>query len=148
MPIPPLDNDGLLPVGVHLCTIEEVAATFGRFERSDRRIQLVGRLKRYFAELQSVDLVKFLILDGSFVTSREEPGDIDILLALHSDADLSKDLPPYVLNAISKKSVSKRFGFDLLPASEGSDEYQKYLEFFSQVKGQSGRRKRLLKVTV
>jgi hypothetical protein len=32
MPIPPLDEDGLLPEGIHECSLEEIRARFGSFQ--------------------------------------------------------------------------------------------------------------------
>jgi len=40
MPIPDLNEDGLLSEGVHDCTLDEIGARFGRFQVTDRRIQL------------------------------------------------------------------------------------------------------------
>jgi len=46
MPIPELDARGLLPEGIHPCSMSEIAQRFGRFQRSDRRCRLFERLIR------------------------------------------------------------------------------------------------------
>jgi hypothetical protein len=38
--IPPLNEQGCLPEGIHDCTMDEVATRFGVFLTSDRRSQL------------------------------------------------------------------------------------------------------------
>jgi hypothetical protein len=146
VPIPDLDAEGLLPEGLHDCTLDEVEARFGQFTRSDRRVDLVRHLRTYCTELKGVDVAGFLVLDGSFVTAKEEPGDIDILLALRSDADLAQDFRPFEYNALSKRRVKARHPFDLLVAPEATEAYEKHLAFFSQVKGRPGLRKGLLRV--
>jgi hypothetical protein len=147
VPIPDLTVAGLLPEGLYDCTMDEVDERFGRFNKSDRRIELVRQLRSYCSELKGISIAGFIVVDGSFVTNKDEPGDIDILLALRPGTDLSKDLAPFEYNAISKRRVSRKYPFDLLVAPEGSEAYEKHLDFFSQVKGRPGLRKGLLKVT-
>ena len=40
MPIPLLNENGLLPMGIHICILEEIRQRFGRFQGSDRRPHL------------------------------------------------------------------------------------------------------------
>jgi len=147
VPIPDLDADGLLPAGVHDCTIDEVAQRFGQFKRSDRRVVLVQQLRDYCSELKGVTVARFIVLDGSFVTDKEEPEDIDILLALREGIDFSQDFAPTDYNAISKRKVRTRYKFDLLVAPEGTTAYSEHLAFFAQVRGRPQLQKGLLKVT-
>ncbi len=53
---------------------------------------------------------------------------------------------PSDYNALSKKRVRRRHGFDAFVATEGSDLLATYLDFFAQRNDNSGRRKGLLKV--
>ena len=55
--IPPL-VDGVLPEGIHDCTIDEIEQMFGRFRRSDRRIRLMEKLKAYLIEAKSVSFIR------------------------------------------------------------------------------------------
>jgi hypothetical protein len=78
MPIPDLDANGLLPPGVHDCTLEELEERFGRDQWVENRLRpcrslLCARLEEYVAELQRARSAT-LIVDGSFVTGRAEPG--------------------------------------------------------------------------
>lgn len=130
----PVIQDGALPEGIHLCTLEEVKATFGQFRRSDRRPQLTERLMRYVQDAQNSGVVSAIVIDGSYVTAKEEPGDIDLIVALRSDMDLTAEMRPLEYNIQSKTMVRKLYGFDVLSAVDGSETYQHFLNFFSRVK--------------
>lgn len=123
-------QDGVLPEGIHLCTLEEVKEAFGRFLRSDRRPQLTERLTRYIQDARNSGVVSAILIDGSYVTSKEEPGDIDLIVALRPDLDLTAEMRPLEYNIQSKTMVKKLYGFDVLPAVDGSESYQRFLDFF------------------
>ena len=75
MPIPAFDEHGLLPVGVHDCTLDEIKASFGSFQGSqgsDRRPQLFAKLESFVAEARAARLVRSIIVDGSFVTTKPD----------------------------------------------------------------------------
>lgn len=146
MPIPPLDDQGFLPQGVHDCSLEDVRVRFGSFDRSDRRPALLTRLEGFLAELRSVRFVESVVLDGSFVTSEPRPNDIDLILVVEAEHDFSADLPPFEYHALSKRRVQLRYGFDLLVARADSDEYRRYVGFFQQIRFAPGRAKGLLRI--
>ncbi len=85
MPIPEIDETGFLPEGVHQATLEEVREPFGRFQRTDRRPVLFSQLSLFLAEVRASGLVEAVIVDGSFVTAKDEPSDIDLILVLRPD---------------------------------------------------------------
>lgn len=130
----PALQDGVLPPGIHDCTMEEVQQVFGQFRRSDRRPQLTEKLRRFVADAQLSGIVSALIIDGSYVTAKAEPNDIDLLLALRADFDLREELRPLEYNLQSKRMVRKLYGFDVLPAVEESETYFRLLDFFSHVR--------------
>ncbi|MGH9767874.1 MAG: DUF6932 family protein [Blastocatellia bacterium] len=127
-------QDGVLPEGLHLCTMEEIKAVFGQFRRSDRRPQLTERLTRYVQDARSSGVVSAIVIDGCYVTAKEEPGDIDLVVALKPDFDLTTEMRPMEYNIQSKTMVRRLYGFDVLPAVDGSESYQRFLDFFSRVK--------------
>jgi hypothetical protein len=129
MPIPALDQDGLLPAGVHECTLSEIRSRFGSFQISDRRPRLFARLEAFVTEAIAVGLVRLIIVDGSFVTQIPSPNDIDLIVVVESRHDFSSDIGPKAYNILSKSSVRRRFGFDLLVARENSVEYNDWVEF-------------------
>ena len=147
MPIPALD-DGLLPPGVHQCTMQEIHDTFGTFQLSSRRCRLFEQLETFVSEIKSTGLVVAVIVDGSFVTGKPEPNDIDLILILPAQHDFSSELRPHVYNVLSRRQVRKRHGFDILIAVEGEPELVKHREFFARVRGQPRCEKGLLRVTL
>jgi len=82
MPIPALDQYGLLPDGIHDCTLEEAAGRFGTFQGSDRRPRLWARFMAFVREAKACGLVEAVLVNGSFVTAEPRPNDIDLVLAL------------------------------------------------------------------
>ena len=126
--------DGVLPVGTHTCTIEEVADFFGRFSGSDRRSHLTEKLIQYVAAARNSGIATAVIVDGSYITKKPEPNDIDLILLVRADFDLSAEMRPTEYNVQSKRAVRRRYGFDVLPAVEGSESYEEYLGLFSQIR--------------
>src|SRR5438093_1567574 len=92
----------------------EIAADFGRFDSSNCRPQLFGRLEEFVAEMRRSAMIRELILDGSFVTAKAVPNDIDLIVVMPPGWDLEADLTPDLYNLVSKKRVRKRFRFDML----------------------------------
>jgi hypothetical protein len=131
--IPPLE-DGVLPEGIHDCTIDEIDRVFGRFQKSDRRIRLLEKLKTYLVEARSVSFIKAVIIDGSFVMTKDEPDDIDLLVVLDVSFSPGQELKPFEYNAISRRAVkAAKYPFDLFAFVDGSEDYHKFLDLFAKV---------------
>jgi hypothetical protein len=146
--IPPLDENGYLPVGVHECTLAEIREQFGSFRHSDRRPQLFRRLVEFLEELRLAHLASSLLIDGSFTTSNLQPNDIDLVLVLSAEHDLTADLSPIQYNLLSKRRVQRRFGFDIVAVRDGTLELDEAIAFFAQIRGEPERRKGILKVVI
>jgi hypothetical protein len=144
--IPPFNQDGWLPEGIYDCTMDEAAERFGAFQTSDRRPQLWAKLTESVREVGIWDFIEGVLVDGSFVTAAAEPNDIDLVLVVSANHDFGEDLQPEAYNVLSKRRVNRRFGFDLLVARAGSEEYRRYVGFFQQVRLEPGRRKGILRI--
>jgi hypothetical protein len=79
MPIPDFNQHGLLPVGLHDCTLDEIQA---KMTWSDRRAYLFNRLTQCINVELAPRFSLNLYVDGSFVTDKEDPDDTDIVLDL------------------------------------------------------------------
>lgn len=80
--IPDFDENGNLPPDVHPATLEEIAARFGwQSEFRHVEIESLG----WLVPLAKRADVKRLIINGSFVTSVEEPNDVDCVLLIGED---------------------------------------------------------------
>ena len=78
-----LNDQGYLPPGVHDASLQEVEQLFARFQRTDRRITLFGKLAAYLREVKRAGCGVAVVLDGSFVIACvDEPEDIDLVLIL------------------------------------------------------------------
>jgi hypothetical protein len=78
--LPTFNNDGNLPEGIHLAAEEEV---FARFAIPSARRQWLGeQLRSLLALAKSTGQLARVFLWGSFVTSKEVPNDLDVLLVM------------------------------------------------------------------
>ncbi len=148
MAIPELDDQGFLPPAVYDCTMTEIENRFAQFQGSDRRIRLFEKLRLYAAEAKKTAFVIQLLVNGSFVSAKPAPSDIDLVVVLAADHDLGAELRPFEYNVVSKKRVRQAYKFDILVAVEGSQACSEYTEFFQQIRGQPDRQKGILRVTL
>ncbi|MBI4658751.1 MAG: hypothetical protein HY735_07850 [Verrucomicrobia bacterium] len=132
--LPPFNEHGLLPAGVHDCPLEEVEARFGSFQRSDRRPQLWAKFRDFLHEAKATGLVAAVLLNGSFVTAKPDPNDIDLILVVAATHDFTRDLSAAEYNVLSAQRVKQRHRLDVLVALENSDQYRRYLRLFEQVR--------------
>ena len=95
MPIPDLTAEGYLPPGIHECTLDEVRDRFGSFSGSDRRCRLFEAFEDYVREVRATGFVQELLIGGSFVTDKRDPGDIDFTAVLRAPHDMSVALRPF-----------------------------------------------------
>jgi hypothetical protein len=114
--------------------MDEVDQVFGRFQRTDRRIQLTKRLRLFVDDATRSGIAAAVVIDGSYVTAKEQPGDIDLLVALRPDFDLSQELRPFEYNIRSKRMIKQLYKFDVFVEVDGSDGYLGWVAFLSRVR--------------
>jgi hypothetical protein len=78
--LPEFNHDGNLLEGIHLATEDEVFVRFGI--PSARRQWLGEQLRSLVALAKSTGQLARVFLWGSFVTSKEVPNDLDVLLVM------------------------------------------------------------------
>jgi len=87
--LPDFNEAGDLPEGVHRATLDEVLARFGkgtaRREAATERLVLTYSL----GALMTAKLDRMIIF-GSYVTSKAEPNDVDIVLVMRDDFNLDE----------------------------------------------------------
>lgn len=76
MPIPLLDSNGVLPIGIHVATREELIRRFCVGQRQLRAHALV----EFFDYVSDAGIFRAVYVDGSFTTKKAEPKDIDVAL--------------------------------------------------------------------
>ena len=99
---------GTLIPGVHGLTLSELKNQFG--EGSKQRKQLFLRLKEGLLNLKRAG-VKNVYLDGSYVTTKAFPNDIDGCWDAHQDIDLGV-LDPVFLDFQNRHLMKDKYGVD------------------------------------
>jgi len=120
MPIPSYTAEGMLPEGVYDCTLDEIRERFGSFQRTDARCRLFERLESFIKGVRAGGLVVAVIVDGSFVTDKEVPSDVDVIIVLRADHDFGATLRPMEYNVVSSSQVRRVFRVDALVARDGT----------------------------
>ena len=126
--IPPFDESGNLPPGVHVATWEDIQSTFGGSEHRD---SLLAGLRNALESLAGAGCRRAYI-DGSFVTSKEEPADFD---ACWEAAGVAPDLlDPVLLDFSDRRRAQKeRFGGELFPADSAAEPSgTRFLDYFQR----------------
>jgi|SRR6266403_5838069 len=75
--LPPFDDFGNLPAGIHSCTIEEMVSRFG--SGSEERETEINELLHFIDAAKKAG-VRRLMVNGSFVTGRLAPNDVDVVI--------------------------------------------------------------------
>ena len=106
MAIPDFDEHGLLPAGIHDCSLEEMKA---KFAWNDHRERLMVSCAR-FLKSEINDVFDFPVCaDGSFVTDKECPNDIDVVLELLEGGDAQK-WPGFMLMLEHQDRILEQYG--------------------------------------
>ncbi|HEX7314293.1 MAG TPA: hypothetical protein VF297_10240 [Pyrinomonadaceae bacterium] len=139
--IPDFTAHGLLPEGVHPATLDEVRERFGG---NERRKQLLTGLVEALRLLRAAGCRRVYV-NGSFVTSKELPNDIDVCWDIDGvDADALDDV--FFDFADGRAAQKARFGAEFFPAQvpEGITG-SAFLDFF-QVDRQTGEPKGIIEL--
>jgi hypothetical protein len=83
MPIPNFDLHGLLPQGIHDCTVSEIEE---RLTWNLLRTQLLSKFKDFLSNEIQPRFTDPVFFDGSYVTNKEYPQDIDVVLDLRQSS--------------------------------------------------------------
>lgn len=87
MTLPAFNEEGDLPPGVHRATLPEVLERFG--QGSVQRRAVADRLKRVYQLVTATGQLARFVVFGSFVTAKEEPDDVDIIMLMEDTFDLA-----------------------------------------------------------
>ena len=104
------------------------------------------RFTDFMREVKACALVEAVLVDGSFVTAKSEPNDIDLVLVVGPGHDFSTDLSPVQYNLLAQHRVRRRFGFDIVVVKNGSENLEQAVGFFQQVKQRPGVKKGMLRI--
>lgn len=139
--IPDFRNDGYLPEGLYRATEAEITFRFGSTSR--RRRRLVLRLRRWVELARHIGAGRLLV-DGSFVTAKPEPNDIDSVILLPSD--FRRQIAGGSESAIELEQMLETRSPEEIFAAEDDTDWQDWVEFFGRTRETDGRRKGLVEV--
>ena len=139
--LPSFRPDGYLPEGLFICSEAEVLFRFGTSNR--RRRQLAIRLRRWVELGQQVKAPRLLV-DGSFVTAKEEPHDIDTVIFLPMDfyQQIEREYEPAL--ELEEMLLTRRP--EEIFAAEDEADWNEWVAFFSRTRERDGRRKGLVEI--
>ncbi len=110
IPLPEFNAAGELPPGEHEAVLGEVEKKFGTINAQRRR--LMAGLRRAVDNLAKSNVRKIWI-DGSFVTDKKTPRDIDGVWETHDGIDLAVLDPVFLQN--SRNAMKAKYGVDFFP---------------------------------
>jgi hypothetical protein len=139
--IPPFREDGYLPDGLHLATEAEVIFRFGASSKRRRRLAL--RLRRWIELARQVGGQRLLV-DGSFVTAKPNPNDIDAVILLPPDFEQQVEQGTEAALELEEMLLTRR-PEEIFAAEDGMD-WNEWVEFFSRTREADGRRKGLVEI--
>ncbi len=124
--IPELLKNGGLPPGLHFATWTEIEH---RLAFNPRRRRLLAGFRGACEELRKAGC-RLVYLDGSFVTTKDHPGDFDACWDIRNVDDEKLD-PVFWEFAQGRAAQKRRFGGEFFPAQlpEGATG-RLFLEFF------------------
>jgi hypothetical protein len=128
--IPPFEEGGNLPPGIHDATWEEIVDRFGF---TARREELLTGLHEALLSLRDAGCRR-AYLDGSFVTTKEEPGDFDACWEV-AGVDAGRLDPVLLTFTDARRAQKERFGGELFPAEAAAEPHgTRFLEYFQRDK--------------
>ena len=83
MPLPGLNANGDLPPGVHRATLQDVVERFGGLVGA--RARCTRNLMHIYELVERTGHLHRFVVFGSYVTNKEEPNDIDVILVMNDD---------------------------------------------------------------
>lgn len=133
--------DGFLPEGLYLASEANIMFRFGSSSR--RRRRLILRLRRWIELARLVGALRLLI-DGSFVTAKVEPDDIDAVILLPPDFQHQIKQGIEAVLELEEMILTRRP--EEIFAAEDETDWNEWIEFFSRTREADGRRKGLVEV--
>ncbi len=139
--IPEFRADGYLPEGLHLASDAEVLFRFGASNRQRRRLAL--RLRRWIELAREVGALRLLV-DGSFVTNKARPNDVDAVVLLSDN--FAEQVEQGIDAAVELEDMLLSRRPEEIFAAEDVADWDDWVEFFSRTREADGRRKGLVEI--
>lgn len=142
MEIPDFTDEGVLPVGTYKTSLEEIKNKFCSFGDVNKREKLYNIFIEYLNHLKKHTVKLEVYIDGSFITDKKSPGDIDILV-FYDFEYTNEEWQELICDDYIRYKFS---GIQVLPGYLESDSKDLTLDFAQDVKGKPELRKGLIEV--
>ena len=142
-PIPHFRIDGYLPEGLYRVTEADASFRFGA--STQRRRRLILRVRRWIALGRRIGATRLLI-NGSFVTAKAEPNDIDAVMLL--PANFVQQVDQGVEPALELEEMLLTHRPEEIFAAEDETDWNDWVAFFSRTREADGRRKGLVEIVL
>jgi len=124
--LPEFNKYGNLPAGIYKSSITCIENIFGK--SSKERISLFKDFYNFIELITPFKTnIKHLILDGSFVTSKETPGDTDCIMVIENNFRFTPEITKKICDSKNLYSIHL-FMFE----EKNLEGYREILNFFSK----------------
>jgi hypothetical protein len=125
MALPTLDGHGLLPAGIHPGNEADLR---DRFCWNSHRQQLFIQLIAFLAELRKDFPTEQVYVDGSFVTDKEFPSDVDLVLdgSMTRRAQLWKAVG---MMQLDQNNIKAKYGVDFWVDIPGGNSFTSFFQY-------------------
>ena len=106
----------------------------------------MAKLETFVDELRASGMVRAIIVNGSFVTNKEAPNDIDLLIVLRTGHDFRADLTPTQYRVVDRRRIRRVYGLDVFVVEEHSADYAALIRLFHRVRLQPHLVKGILRI--
>jgi hypothetical protein len=122
-------RDGRLPPGVHVATLEELRDKLGW---GQRRKNLIDGLEMALRLMRNCGIERVYV-DGSFVTAKNRPGDIDGCYDVPPGANLGAMYPIFPWTPANRTMSKAMFGVELAPSrAPATASGEPFISFFQK----------------
>lgn len=139
--LPQFDCNGNLPPDIFTVTIEEVLERY-YCPPYKTRATLTEELKKFFEFVSQIAVC--IYIDGSYITKKLAPSDVDILVILPSDFELASH-DGWRLNQF-RKNHRLRLDLHFKKISDGQEEIERFLNIW--MTDRDGNRKGIIRVVI
>ena len=129
-PLPPLNEHGYLPEGIHETTLARMRE---RFVINPRRVLLWERLATFMVWARSTGGFSHAYIDGGFITNKSAPEDIDVILqtVVPYGVEAFRAMEPFFVEGLdaiyAKYSVHLHFWAEGFPG--GLSDFRRFFQY-------------------
>ena len=125
MAIPNLDEHGLLPAGTHDCSAQEIT---GRFGWNRHRRDLIHLFSDFLVREVRSRFSEPVYVNGSFVTDKENPKDVDVVLDVRRATD-SRQLRAVKFMGAERDRLRREYSVDFWVNLPGVNDFSDFFQY-------------------